>query len=137
MTNHHCDQSFLDWFSYLTFFFLTFQQLNYWVPGPTWLWIGVNPIRECPWVSAVNNTEVLSRIKSHKVMTKNWLKSFWVDKSFSLGDRSLKNWSKIQMLPSDWLNSKLDQFFDEQSLKKGDILTQKFFRHPRFPLGWE
>ena len=53
------------------FFFLTLQQMNYWVPDPTWHWIGVNPTQECPWVSAVNNTEVPSRTKLHKVMTKN------------------------------------------------------------------
>lgn len=32
------------------------------------------------------------------------------------------------MLLSNWLNSNLGQFFEEQLLKKGNVLTQKLFR---------
>ena len=81
-------------------FFLTLQQMNYWVPDPTWHWIGVNPTPECPWVSAVNNTEVPSRTKLHKVMTKNGWQSLWI---IQLGLAEAQEWVTKNELKSFWV----------------------------------
>ena len=81
------------------------------------------------WAWKERTTCIIKRIKNRK--QKKRLKKFsflrcWVNNHLPLVIVPQKFEPKIKMLPFDWSKSNLNQFYQEQLPKKGDILNQLF-----------